>query len=132
MMLRDRPKGRLPADLTCVRCLEIKPTEELDRLLWCDECLASAKRRAMVRGWIAGGVLFVILALYVLVWVQPDFSLIPTAWIMMLLVAFYLGARVAREFAFAWDRLRNRGAVEATPPVQAPKHKGEDEAQAHW
>ncbi len=129
--LEDR-RDRLPEDLTCVRCLEIKPTTELDRLLWCEGCLASARRRASAKGWIAGGALLGVLALYVFVWIQPDLSLIPTAWIMMLLVAFYLGSRVAREFAFAWDRMRNRRAVEAAPPTVDARGDAEPDAGSTW
>ena len=104
-------------NLTCIRCLETKMAEELDRLLWCDDCLRVARRRAYSRGWIVGVVFALGLALYVGVWIRPDSSLIPTAWIAVLAVAFLLGTRVAREFIFGWARLRNRRAVEATSPV---------------
>ena len=102
--------------VTCIRCLQKRPNEELDRLLWCEECLALACRRATARGWIAGGGLAVVLALYIWLWIRPDFSLIPTAWIAIVVVAFYLGARVAKESLFGWERLRNRRAAEASPP----------------
>lgn len=109
-------RDRFPDDVTCVRCLEVKPVKELDRLLWCEECLASARRRAMRRGVTAGGLLALVLGLYIGLVIRPDLSLIPAAWVATLVVAFYLGSRVAREFFFGVERIRNRPAVEASPP----------------
>lgn len=117
-MARERVnwRDRFPEDVTCVRCLQKRSVEDLDRLLWCEECQAAAKRRAAMRGWLAGGALAVILALYIWLVIQPDLSLIPTGWAATLLVAFYLGSRVARELFLGWERLANRRAVEARPP----------------
>ena len=125
-------RDRSAEDVTCIRCLEVRSIQELDRLLWCEGCLALARRRAAVRGWIAGGTLFLVLALYVGLWIQPDFSLIPSAWLATLAAAFYLGARVAREFIFGWDRLRNRRAIEASPPNSEFKLGGEGEKGGIW
>lgn len=111
------PGGRLPDDITCIRCLETKPREELDRLLWCDECLHLARRRASAKGRLVGILFALGVALYVGLWIRPDYSLIPTAWIAVLAVAYIIGIRMAREFIFGWARLRNRRAVEATPPA---------------
>lgn len=115
-MTRVDWRERFPEDVTCVRCLEVKPVHELDRLLWCEECLAQAKRRAAVRGWLAGGLLVLGLGIYILFVIRPDLSLIPSAWAATLVVAFYLGGRVARELFYGWERLGNRRAVEAAPP----------------
>jgi hypothetical protein len=48
--------------------------------------------------------------------IQPDLSLIPAAWAATLFIAFYLGARVARELLFGFERATNRRAAEAVPP----------------
>ena len=109
-------RDRFPEEVTCVRCLEVRPIEDLDRLLWCEECIRSARRRAARRGWMAGAGLAGFLALYIWLVIQPDLSLIPSAWIATLVVAFYLGGRVARELLFGVDRVMNRRAVEAEPP----------------
>jgi hypothetical protein len=111
------PQRALPDDITCVRCLEVLPSEDLDRLMWCETCVARARRRALGVGLTAGGVLAGILALYVWFGIQPDLSLIPAAWVLMLVVAFYLGSRVARELAYGIMRWQNRRAVEARPPA---------------
>lgn len=113
-------RERFPEDVTCVRCLEVKPIEELDRLLWCRECQAAARRRATRWGWTAGVALTVVLALYIWFVIQPDLSLIPTGWAATLAVALYLGGRVARELIYGTERLMNRRAVEAVPPAQPP------------
>lgn len=115
----------MPDDITCIRCLETKLREELDSLLWCDDCLHLARRRASTRGRIVGLLFAFSLALYVGVWIQPDYSLIPTAWIAVLAVAYIIGIRVARECIFGWARLRNRRAVEAISPAVQTEPEGD-------
>ena len=112
----DRSRDSLE-DFTCVRCLQPKPARNLDRLLWCDECVTKARLRAAARGWIAGGGFALLLALYIWFVIQPDLSLIPAAWAATLLIAFYLGARVTRELLYGLDRARNHPAAEAVPPT---------------
>lgn len=109
-------RERLPDDVTCVRCLEVKPVHELDRLLWCEECLERAKNRATLWGWTSGAGLAVVLGLWIWFVIQPDLSLIPSAWVATLAVALYLGGRVAREIIYGAIRWQNRPAVEARPP----------------
>lgn len=109
-------RDRFPEDVTCVRCLEVKPVQELDRLLWCEDCRGVARRRAGVRGWIAGVVLAAFLALYIWFGIQPDLSLIPEVWIALLAASLYLGGRAARELFYGYDRIRNQRALEAKPP----------------
>jgi len=109
-------RERFPEDVTCVRCLEVRPVQELDRLLWCEECLIAARRRSAIRGWAAGAALMVLLGLYIVFVIRPDFSLIPSAWVATLVVALYLGSRVARELFYGYERISNRKAAEAEPP----------------
>ncbi len=111
-----RPRPGAPDDITCIRCLEVCPSEELDRLMWCEECVTKARRRALRTGLLGGAALAVILALYVWFGIRPDLSLIPAGWALMLVVAFYLGSRVTRELAYGLMRWQNQGAVEARPP----------------
>ena len=116
---RDRPDP-LSDDLACIRCLRAMPVGELDSQFWCGECLTRARMRSAFRGWMAGGALAAFLALYIGLWIRPDYSLIPMAWVLVVGVAFYLGGRVVREFLFGWERVRNRRAVEAFPPSDGP------------
>lgn len=117
-MSSDAPtwRDRLPDEVTCIRCLEVRSTEELDRLLWCEECLERGRRRAVRIGWMGGGVIGLLVAAYIWFGIQPDLSLIPALWGATVGVAFYLGGRVTREITFGVMRLRNQRAVEARPP----------------
>ncbi len=90
---------------------------EMDRLLWCRECLDAAQNRARVRGWLGGGALGLLVAAYIWLVIRPDPDLIPALWVAVVVVAVYLGSRVFRELAFGWERLGNRRAVDARPPT---------------
>lgn len=113
-------KDRLPDDVTCIRCLEVRSVHQLDRLLWCEECLERARTRATWYGWASGAGLAVVLCLWIWFVIQPDLSLIPSAWVATVAVAFYLGGRVARELIYGSMRWQNRRAVEARPPTAPP------------
>lgn len=118
MIRRDEsPRPGRADDITCIRCLQVKPSEELDRLMWCEDCIARARKRALKIGLASGGGLVLVLALYIWFGIRPDLSLIPTGWALTLVVAFYLGSRVARELAYGVERWQNRPAVEARPPA---------------
>jgi hypothetical protein len=106
-----RPQG---SELPCVRCGVAAPSEDLDRLLWCEACVARARRRAFRTGLLAGGTLALLLALYIGLVIRPDLSLIPAGWVATLVVAFYLGGRVAREVAYGLMRWQNRAGVDAS------------------
>jgi hypothetical protein len=99
-----RPQGNL---LPCARCGAAEPSEDLDRLLWCEACVARARQRAFRIGLLAGGGLSLLLALYIGLVIRPDLSLIPAGWVATLVVAFYLGGRVVREVAYGVMRWQN-------------------------
>ncbi len=105
--------------VACVRCLEMKPRPDLDRILWCETCLEAAQARAATRGWIVGLVLAVTLSLWIWLYIQPS-NLVIGGWVGTVLAAFYVSARVAREVFYGTDRIGNRHAVEAVPPRQDP------------
>ncbi|MGD8360994.1 MAG: hypothetical protein PVJ04_06145 [Gemmatimonadota bacterium] len=108
-------KSRFPELATCVRCLEEKDVEEMDRLLWCESCRETARRRAGVWGWSAGGVLSVLLAIWIWTVIQPSDLIIP-GWVATIVAALWIGSRVAKEIAYGVLRFTNRKAVEAVPP----------------
>ena len=108
-------KSRFPELATCVRCLEEKDVEEMDRLLWCESCRETARRRAGVWGWSAGGVLSVVLAIWIWTVIQPSDLIIP-GWVATIVAALWIGSRVAKEIAYGVLRFTNRKAVEAVPP----------------
>ena len=108
-------RSRFPDQATCVRCLQEKDLEGMDRLLWCAECRASARRRAGVWGWGFGALLAVALALWIWLYIQPS-DLVIGGWVATVVAALWVGARVAREIAYGVMRFSNRKAVDAVPP----------------
>ena len=110
----SRPMDDLDHD-ACVRCLQPKAREDLDRMLWCDACGEAARKRAASQGWVVGLVAATILALWIWLFVQPS-NLVIGGWIGTVVGAFYVTARVAREILHASARIRSRPAAGAVPP----------------
>jgi hypothetical protein len=108
-------RSRFPDQATCVRCLQEKDLEGMDRLLWCEECREAARQRSALWGWGAGLVLAAILALWIWLVVQPS-DLVMGGWIATVVAALWIGARVGREVVYGVLRFKNRKAVEAVPP----------------
>ena len=100
----------------CVRCLQPKAREDLDRMLWCDACGEAASKRAASQGWMIGLATAVILTLWIWLFVQPS-DLVIGGWVGTVLAAFYVTARVAREVLLAAARMRSRPA-EGEVPLQ--------------
>ena len=108
-------RSRFPELTTCVRCLEEKDVEEMDRLLWCEACQNAARRRAGVWGWGFGILLGTLLALWI--WIVPKPSdLIIGGWIATVVAALFIGSRIGKEVAFGVIRFNNQKAAEAVPP----------------
>lgn len=76
-------------------------------MLWCEECVAAERRRA---AWWGRGLAFVaavLLALWIALFVRPgpDFRIL---WAVLLIFAYYLFTRLARELSYGVIRVRNR------------------------
>ncbi len=99
---------------TCLLCLETKPREDLDRLLWCDACKEATQARAAHRSWYIGLVVAVVLALWIWLYIQPTVLMGP--WVGTVLGAFYVSARVAREVLYTVARMRSPADGGAVPP----------------
>ncbi len=112
-------RDRYPEQVTCVRCLQVKDTVEVDRLLWCDDCQSAAKSRAAFWGWLGGFVIAAALAAYIWVAIQPS-DLILKLWAVIPIAALWLGGRIVREVVYGVERYRNRRAVDAFPPSRDP------------
>lgn len=112
-------RDRFPDRATCVRCLQTRDTTDLDRLFWCSECREKARERAKRKSWVWGAGAAALVALYIWGVVRPS-SMILGAWIATVVAALWLVARIAREVLYGVMRYRNRRAVEATPPTEAP------------
>jgi hypothetical protein len=105
--------------VACVRCLELKPFPDLDRMLWCEDCLKAVHARVTRRGWLLGLIPAVILSLWIWLYIQPS-DLVIGGWIGTVLAAFYVSARVAREVLYAAARVGRRHAGETVPPGPDP------------
>lgn len=116
---------------TCVRCLEEKDINDLDRLFWCRECRARARERAKRGGWIAGAVAAGLLALWIWIWVRPS-TLILGGWIASVVAAFWLIARIGREVHYGAARFRSRRAVDAMPPAAPPPSSDSESEESPW
>ena len=83
------------------------PGDELDGMLWCEECLAFERRRARRwgRGLAVGAV--ALLALWIALAIRPS-DQFRYLWAIVLVVALVLTTRLAQELAFGVFRIRNR------------------------
>ena len=106
-------------EATCLLCLQTKPRQDLDRLLWCDACIADTQARAASRSWYVGLAAAVVLALWIWLYIQPS-DLVIGGWIATVVGAFYVSARVVREVLYGVARIRGEAAhLEATPKEPA-------------
>lgn len=98
--------------LRCRRCRREVTADELDRILWCEACVAAERRRAAWwgRGLTVGAV--GLLALWIALVIRPgqQFRIL---WALVLIVAYALGARLAHELVFGIARVRNRAGARA-------------------
>jgi hypothetical protein len=105
-------------EASCALCLETTPREDLDRLLWCDACVADAKAKSFVQSWYVAVVVAVALALWIWLDVQP--SLLIGGWVGVVVAALYMSSRVARELIYGVARMRGRAAhLRGTPEEPA-------------
>ena len=100
---------------TCQHCLQTKPRQDLDRILWCDACVAKAQARAVSQSWYVGLAVAVALALWIWLYIQPS-NLVIGGWIGTVVGAFYVSARVVREILYAGARIRSGPDAGAVPP----------------
>ena len=113
-------RSRFPDTATCVRCLQEKDLDVMDRLLWCDECREAARRRAGLWGWGVGVVFAALLALWIWLYIKPS-DLVLGGWIGTVVAGLWIGGRVAREIAYGVMRYQNHKATDAVPPVALPE-----------
>lgn len=121
-------RERYPEEVTCVRCLEVRSTDDLDRLLWCSSCRAKAARRATRRGWLGGLILAALLAAWIFLVVRPSPDLVLGGWMATVVAAFWIGSKVVREITLGVDRYLNRRALEAEPPKEPRPAEGDADA----
>jgi hypothetical protein len=91
-------------DLRCQACGTLHERPDLDRLLWCEECLDRARSRARRGSMVVGLVIASVLAFWIFGVLRP--TVIVGGWIGVVLGGFWVGARVGREVLFAVYRAR--------------------------
>ena len=94
-------------ELHCARCGRGSRGRELDRMLWCEACIADAKARARRVGWLCGAVLAAGLAAWIHFVQKPSAALLG-GWLGVVLAAFWLSARAATELCHGVLRFRHR------------------------
>ncbi len=94
-------------DLYCSRCGSACRGSELDRLLWCEACIAEAKATAKRVGWLCGTVIAAALAAWIHFVQKPSAALLG-GWMGVVLAAFWLCARAGTEVCYGVLRIRHR------------------------
>jgi hypothetical protein len=98
--------------LRCHRCLRVRTVDELDRMLWCEECQVAERRRAGWLGRALGFAAAVALSVWIAIRKQPseDFLIL---WALVVIVALYLLSRLGQELVFGIIRVRNVAGARA-------------------
>ena len=104
---RCYPRTGMTDDLRCSRCKEVRPASELDRVLWCEGCVAGAKGQAKRIGWIFGAALAIAFSAWIR-FVQRPSDIVIGGWIGAVLATLWLGARVGKEAGYGFLRFRHR------------------------
>lgn len=102
--------GRLPdvaGDFSCASCGQVVRAADLDRHLWCEECIAAARAKARRIGTWFGVGLAGALAVWVFLVEKPTIML--GGWIGAVLATFWLGMRIGRELTYGILRARSGG-----------------------
>jgi hypothetical protein len=104
----------------CRRCRRPTPGDDLDRILWCEECVTAERKRAARWGRGLALAAATALAVWIGLAIRPA-GRFRYLYALVLIVAFYLGARLGTELVFGIARVRNvPGALEGA-------HEEEDE-----
>ena len=85
--------------LRCQVCGTRRDRSEMDRLLWCEECLARARSQARSGSYVIGLAVAAVLAVWIFGALRP--TVIVGGWIGVVLGGVWVGARVGREVLFA-------------------------------
>ncbi len=92
--------------LYCRRCRMPGTVDELDRMLWCDECKRAERRRAGWLGRALGFAAAIALSFWIAIVIQPSDQFL-LLWALVVIVAFYLLSRLGQELLYGVFRIRN-------------------------
>ena len=102
---RGRWQERLGEEVTCAHCGETRDSSDVDRMLWCVDCVAQAREKSGRIGTGIGVALAIAMAAWVWLSLKPT-VLGPGAWLALVLASGYLGRRMSREIVFGIIRSR--------------------------
>ena len=106
-----------PDDLArCRRCRRPTPGDDLDRILWCEACVAAERKRAARWGRGLAFAAATLLGVWIALYIRPS-DAFRYLYALVIVVAFVLGSRLGTELVYGIARVRNRpgareGAVE--------------------
>tara|TARA_B100000953_G_scaffold138285_1_gene114541 strand:+ start:115 stop:456 length:342 start_codon:yes stop_codon:yes gene_type:complete len=89
----------------CSRCGYVTDRSDLDRMLWCRECIDTGRSWAKARSWLVGVCIGLVLALWIWIVVEPS-SMLIGGWVGTVLAAIYVSARVTREILYGAIRMK--------------------------
>lgn len=98
----------------CRRCRRATTADELDRILWCEECVSAERKRSARWGRLLAVLAVGLLAVWIALVIRPG-EAFRILWALVLIVAYALGARLASELFFGMARVRNRPGVRSPP-----------------
>ncbi len=93
-------------EVACSRCGHTTDRNDLDRLLWCKECIDSVRTSAKGRSWLVGVSIGIVLFAWIWIVVEPSNMLIG-GWAGTILAAIYVSARVTREVLYGAIRMKS-------------------------
>jgi hypothetical protein len=111
----------------CVRCQVMIERVDLDRILWCEDCVEFARRKALGLGRWVGGMVAALLAAYIW-WVIDPSPQWMGVWVGLILASFYLAGRLAREVLYGIERIRGSKAAGGPPPADESQPDGSSES----
>lgn len=106
----------------CRRCRRPTPGDDLDRILWCEECVTAERKRAGRWGRGLAFAAATLLGVWIAAALRPadEFRYL---YALVIVVAFVLGSRLGTELVYGIVRVRNRpGAREETYPPGPEDH----------
>lgn len=98
-------------DLTrCRRCRRPTPGDDLDRILWCEDCVTLERKRAARWGQGLAFAAATLLGVWIALAIRPA-DQFRYLYGLVIVVAFILGTRLGTELVFGVARVRNRPGV---------------------
>ena len=102
-----------PDAARCRRCRRVTPGDDLDRILWCEECTVAERKRAARWGRGLAFAAATLLGVWIAWAIRPadEFRYL---YALVIVVAFVLGSRLGTELVYGIVRVRNHPGARET------------------